>query len=86
MQTHVDTVMMADRSGPSTHRFHTSLDQAATNRNHGVDGVNALYVDGHVEWVPQGRITERIPNRYGDHDAAAHPQTGVLRNQRQPRT
>jgi prepilin-type N-terminal cleavage/methylation domain-containing protein/prepilin-type processing-associated H-X9-DG protein len=30
--------------------------------NHNTDGVNALFIDGHVEWVPTGRILERIPN------------------------
>ena len=30
--------------------------------NHFTDGVNALFIDGHVEWVPTGRIVQTIPN------------------------
>jgi len=30
--------------------------------NHGNDGVNACYIDGHVDWVPVGKVTSAIPN------------------------
>jgi prepilin-type N-terminal cleavage/methylation domain-containing protein/prepilin-type processing-associated H-X9-DG protein len=30
--------------------------------NHSTDGINALYIDGHVEWVPAAKIAERIWN------------------------
>jgi len=43
--------------------------------NHMDEGVNALFVDGHVEWIVKNKITERMPNI-----AALAGQDGVLRN------
>ncbi len=33
------------------------------NINHKTDGINACMVDGHVKWVPAGKIPDLIPNR-----------------------
>jgi len=51
--------VMADQSNGKAGAYSETL---AGIVNHGTDGVNALFMDGHVEWVPLGRITERIPN------------------------
>jgi prepilin-type N-terminal cleavage/methylation domain-containing protein/prepilin-type processing-associated H-X9-DG protein len=60
-QTAVDTCLMLDQScNTKADGFFEDLDGSI--ENHGTDGVNALYVDGHVEWVPKGRIKERVPN------------------------
>ncbi|MCX5641711.1 MAG: hypothetical protein NTY10_00480, partial [Candidatus Omnitrophica bacterium] len=32
-------------------------------QNHKADGVNALYIDGHVEWVANTALIERTPGR-----------------------
>jgi prepilin-type N-terminal cleavage/methylation domain-containing protein/prepilin-type processing-associated H-X9-DG protein len=58
-----DTCIMADQSGAKTGAWTTSL--ASTPVNHQADGVNALYIDGHLEWVPLSRIGSRIVNLYG---------------------
>jgi len=39
-----------------------AFNTTATSLNHKSDGVNACYVDGHVAWVPVGKITTNIPN------------------------
>jgi len=33
----------------------------ATSDNHGTDGVNALFVGGHVEWIPASKTTYKLP-------------------------
>ena len=81
-QTSPDTCLMVDQSGGN---FTTHLKTAIWDKtlytgsnidvNHGSDGVNALFVDGHVEWVVKTRISERIPN-----SANAAAGVGVLRN------
>ncbi|MCD6220961.1 DUF1559 domain-containing protein [bacterium] len=37
-------------------------DTGAYGVNHRADGVNALYIDGHVKWVPDGKISDMIKN------------------------
>jgi prepilin-type N-terminal cleavage/methylation domain-containing protein/prepilin-type processing-associated H-X9-DG protein len=62
-QTSTDTCVLADQSVADVTKvggWNEFLGGGV--ENHGTDGVNALYVDGHVEWVPKGRIFERIPN------------------------
>jgi len=55
--------LMADQSGQKDGYFYSALPTAAPNiQNHAGDGINALFIDGHVEWVPAGRMAERIPN------------------------
>jgi prepilin-type processing-associated H-X9-DG protein len=51
--------LLADQSGGKTGAYDGALGSGV---NHSTDGVNALYLDGHVEWVPLGRIPERIFN------------------------
>ena len=53
-QSESDSPIMADQSGAKNTDWDTDLDTAPTN--HGDDGVNVLYVGGHVLWVPQGSI------------------------------
>ena len=67
-----DTVLMADQAGdtsyPTTTTAKTDVWSGVlpnqTNqgyiRNHTQDGVNALYIDGHVEWVAKTAVVERI--------------------------
>jgi len=31
--------------------------------NHSTEGVNACYIDGHVKWIPVGKIPDYVPNR-----------------------
>ena len=59
-QTSVDSALMADQSGAKTALWETSL--LGTPKDHGEDGINALFVDGHVEWVPKGRISTIMVN------------------------
>ena len=79
-----DLVMLVDQapyfSGWGTYGFKTerwnfsgsSLDYGPFN--HYKEGVNALYIDGHVEWVVQGRVAARITN------TTTAGAEGVLRN------
>ena len=60
-QTAPDTCMLVDQSAAKASNWLNTL-ATATYLNHSTDGVNALFVDGHVEWVPIGKITVRIPN------------------------
>ena len=70
----VDTVVLVDKSLSSndwaTARVWSStLTQFGTTGgkdntvNHKTDGINACMVDGHVRWVPSGKIADLIPNR-----------------------
>jgi prepilin-type N-terminal cleavage/methylation domain-containing protein/prepilin-type processing-associated H-X9-DG protein len=75
-QTLPDSCLILDQSGDKTAQWATTLSSAYTaNCNHGTDGVNALFVDGHVEWVAQNSVAARIPN-----SANIAPGTGYLRN------
>lgn len=60
-QTASDTVLMIDQAGGKTVVWAKALSNPV---NHSTDGVNALYVDGHVEWVVKTRIlvNDRTPN------------------------
>jgi len=70
----VDTVVLVDKSLSSTdwataRVWSSSLVQYGTTGgrdntvNHKTDGINACMVDGHVRWVPSGKIADLIPNR-----------------------
>ena len=69
----VDTVVIVDKSVNDIVHFgdawHSTLTVLGTtggknnNVNHKTDGVNACMVDGHVKWVPSGKIPDLIPNR-----------------------
>ena len=43
----------------------TNLVAVSGDSNHRGDGANALFIDGHVEWVVSNNITTKIPNYYG---------------------
>jgi len=68
----VDTVVVVDKSVASTtgwgQIWSSTLTQYGTTGgrdgtiNHKTDGVNACMVDGHVKWVPSGKINDLIPN------------------------
>jgi len=72
----VDTVVLVDKSlsstdwaSPTARVWSSSLVQYGTTGgkdntvNHKTDGVNACMVDGHVRWVPSGKIADLVPNR-----------------------
>jgi len=69
----VDTVVAVDKSVSNTATFGGQWSATLTvlgttggkdnNVNHKTDGVNACMCDGHVKWVPVGKIPDRIPNR-----------------------
>jgi len=69
----VDTVVAVDKSGSNTTSFGGQWSETLTvlgttggkdnNVNHKTDGVNACMCDGHVKWVPVGKIPDLIPNR-----------------------
>ena len=74
----VDTVVLIDQSsadGTKADPWITPTGGYFTVVNHKTDGMNALYVDGHVEWVPVGSIGDRIPN-----SVAPDGTVGCLRN------
>jgi len=63
-----ETVLAADQTKKGTPFDNYDNDLRTDNNgnpnypNHGTDGVNALYVDGHVEWVSEKQITSKIRN------------------------
>jgi len=71
----VDTVVAVDKSvgSETTSGFGKAWDATLeilgttgdknNNVNHKTDGVNACMCDGHVKWVPVGKIPDLIPNR-----------------------
>ncbi|OQB72175.1 MAG: Type II secretion system protein G precursor [candidate division TA06 bacterium ADurb.Bin131] len=69
----VDTVVAVDKSVGDITTFGGPWDATLeilgttggkdNNLNHKTDGVNALMCDGHVKWVPVGKIPDLIPNR-----------------------
>lgn len=62
-QSSPDFCLMVDQSGVSKDSEPWDYSLSYTRcRNHSMDGVNALYIDGHVEWVLRYQITRRIPN------------------------
>ena len=77
--TSTDTVVMADQSNATVSDKTAAWSTTLTGTvNHSTDGVNALYVDGHMEWVPKGKITDRMVNTAAGYFTA---NTGaVLRN------
>ncbi len=70
--TSSDTCLLLDQSGAKTVNWASVL---AVPLNHGLEGVNGLFIDGHVEWVPASGVTGRIPNY-----ANTTGTVGVLRN------
>lgn len=65
----VDTCLVVDRSGAWSPTFTytagaTNWDDTllTTYQNHKSSGVNALFVDGHAEWVTRNRTRQSIPN------------------------
>jgi prepilin-type N-terminal cleavage/methylation domain-containing protein/prepilin-type processing-associated H-X9-DG protein len=68
----VDTVVVVDKSVGSASGWGTqwasNLQQFGTTGgrnntvNHKTDGVNACMVDGHVKWIPSGKINDLVPN------------------------
>jgi len=65
--TLVDTVLLIDQSSAYAAKtdgwtFDITNGVFSTVRNHTNDGVNAVYMDGHAEWVMVGRVTQRIFN------------------------
>jgi len=64
-QTDVDTVLAVDKARAVDSDYTTQATDWAVARlgdsgqggiNHKADGVNALYVGGHVKWIPKSRI------------------------------
>jgi len=64
-QTAVDTVLAVDKARAVAADYSTEssawdvarlADSGQGGINHKADGVNALYVGGHVKWIPKGRI------------------------------
>ena len=66
----VDTALVVDKSGAYGAAWDRCLaaDPAAgcaaasTLKNHKDQGVNALFIDGHAEWISRSGITQSIPN------------------------
>jgi len=67
----VDTVLVVDKSVDAAVGFGGAWDATlaagvtsgyANTVNHKADGINACFCDGHVKWVPKGKIGEMIPN------------------------
>ena len=59
-QTASDTCLLVDQAGAKAAVWTKALTTAVVN--HSTDGINALFIDSHVEWVPLGKIVDRIPN------------------------
>ncbi|MCK5595342.1 type II secretion system protein [bacterium] len=58
-QDDVSTVIVVDQSGAKDALvWDTELD--ASPVNHDIDGVNALYIDGHVDWIPLDLIKNEL--------------------------
>jgi len=68
-----DLVMLVDQSGAKDAIWDKTL-VVADSVNHKNEGVNALYIDGHCEWVVKGQIAARITN------STAASGEGLLRN------
>ena len=61
--TAVEICLMTEQSGATKDAEPWVADLSADAfRNHGDEGVNALYIDGHVVWVNENEITKKIPN------------------------
>jgi len=72
-----DIVMLVDQSAIAAKTdkwFTTGVTLTGAAINHTTDGVNALYIDGHCEWVVKGQIAARITN------STAASGEGLLRN------
>ncbi|MFH2068538.1 MAG: DUF1559 domain-containing protein [Candidatus Omnitrophota bacterium] len=79
-QTAPDSCLLVDQSpvlsGLSDAKNSIWSQPLVSLNNHGTDGVNALFVDGHVEWVTAANLTAKIPNQ----NYPAYTSTGQLRN------
>ncbi|MBN1445914.1 MAG: DUF1559 domain-containing protein [Candidatus Omnitrophica bacterium] len=85
-QTSVDTVLAADKAmcsaayawcGPGQY-FDWNLTGGQEYTNHKADGVNALYVGGHVKWIPKSRMFRAAPDFPNVGYADGH--VGFMRN------
>jgi prepilin-type N-terminal cleavage/methylation domain-containing protein/prepilin-type processing-associated H-X9-DG protein len=74
-QTAPDSCLLVDQADAKAATWNGITLLTVTPVNHRTDGINALFVDGHVYWVPYGKISDRIPNK---NNGLAN--TGVLRN------
>ena len=62
-KTSTDSCLLADQAGTKATAWDTTLMALATLPvNHTTDGVNAVFVDGHVEWIPLGSMATKIVN------------------------
>ncbi|MFH0796613.1 MAG: DUF1559 domain-containing protein [Candidatus Omnitrophota bacterium] len=77
--TTVDSVVLIDQSGSTVSLWtgtYSSNRLTATPQNHSSgEGINALYVDGHVSWITAGKVDSTTVPQSG----YAHT-TGALRN------
>jgi len=81
-QTSVDTVLAADKSLDATvgYELGSPYNMALSGVvNHKVDGVNALYVGGHVKWVPKSRIFLGAPD-FPNPNASGVVDPGRMKN------
>ena len=77
-RTSPNLVLMCDQSSSDKGGYFKPDPLATPYLNHNTDGINALYIDGHVEWVPQGRVMERIPNCSQTNGAAQLAPTFII--------
>ncbi|MBI3991365.1 MAG: DUF1559 domain-containing protein [Candidatus Omnitrophica bacterium] len=81
-----DTVVLVDQSSDNAnkadawkyHPANAAGPLGTAFKNHGNDGVNALYLDGHVEWVPDEKTRDRIYNR--EENGYDSNEIGTIRN------
>ncbi|MCM8769078.1 MAG: DUF1559 domain-containing protein [Candidatus Omnitrophica bacterium] len=66
------TCIVVDKWTTTKNAILNNATALATSDNHGTDGVNALYVGGHVEWIPTRKsgtswylAKEKLPNIIG---------------------
>lgn len=86
-QTTVDTVVAVDKARAVATDYSTAssawdIAQLTSSGqggiNHKSDGVNALYVGGHVKWIPKSRISIGAPDF--PNSASATGETGWVKN------
>jgi len=82
-QTNKDTVIVGDRWNPTASAYCTLATACTTSDNHGVDGINCLYVRGNVSWAAADKTStpnantlrlENVPNCFSG------ATTNALRN------
>jgi len=82
-QTYKDTVIVVDKKSNGYNGANATL--MATADNHGTDGVNALYVRGHVKWLAAFKssgsyylVPSDIPNAYNTCGTAPLPMPAAV--------